>query len=111
MNTHLSDADFIAAMQQGLPSPGEVLELGNADLVGTGTWTGSPPPRESVPDLPVYPKPDDLPERPTHQREPESFAARLERDAKRNALVDVAFCGAFMAVGAAGSLLLQGVVL
>jgi len=60
----VNDADFIAAMQQGLPSPGEVLELGNADLVGTGTWTGSPPPRESVPDLPVYPKPDDLPPTP-----------------------------------------------
>lgn len=41
----MTDADFIAAMQQGippLPKGLEVLELGNADLVGTGTWTGTP---------------------------------------------------------------------
>lgn len=107
----MNDADFIAAMQQGLPPLPqglEVLELGNADLVASSTWTGRTAPSEYAP-LPQYPQSDDLPERPTHQREPESLKARLEREAKRNALGDVAFCAASLLVGAGGALLVGGI--
>ena len=96
----MSDAEFIAAVQQGLPSPGEVLELGNADLVGSGTWTGYDGPKDFAP-TPEYPQPSDNPQ--------VQFGLTLA-EIRRKALGDVAFGAAFMAVGAGASLLLQGVV-
>ena len=106
----MNDADFIAVMQglPPLPKGLAVLELGNADLADSSTWTGRTQPSEYAP-LPGYPHGSDMPARPTHQREPESFEAKLEREARRSALRDVAFCAASLLVGAGGSLLLGGV--
>jgi len=106
----MNDTDFIAAMQQGLPplpTP-DPIQRGN-EGIDPGTWTGRTGPNEYAP-LPQYPQPADLPERPTHQREPEPFEARVDREARRAALSDVAFAGACIGIGALGSLLLQGVV-
>lgn len=96
----MTDAEFIAAMSQGLPSPGEVLELGNADLVGSGTWTGWDGPKEFAP-TPEYPQPAD---------NPQVQIGLTLAEIRKRALGDVAFGAAFMAVGAAASLLLQGVL-
>ncbi|GEM_PF-1081927 len=104
----MNDADFIAAMQQGLPPLPkglEVLELGNADLSASSTWTGRTEPNEAAP-LPQYPQRDDLPETP---EKPLTFAEAMERSARRLALADTAFCALFFLVGAGGALLLGGI--
>jgi len=51
----------------------EVFDLGNADLVGSGTWTGWDAPRDFAP-LPIYPQPSDLPQ-PFIAREPSNGGA------------------------------------
>lgn len=96
----MNDAEFIAAMSQGLPPIGDVIEMGNADLVGSGTWTGWDGPKEFAP-TPEYPQPAD---------NPQVQIGLTLAEIRKKALGDVAFGAAFMAVGAAGSLLLQGVV-
>lgn len=100
----MTDAEFIAAMSQGLPSPGEVLELGNADLVGSGTWTGWDGPADFAP-LPEYPAPSDLPPRPVRD---DTLIEQLRHQAKRAAAVSVAFDVACFLLGACFALVLGG---
>lgn len=97
----MNDADFIAAMQQGLPplpTP-DAIQRGN-EGIDPGTWTGWTGPRDFAP-LPEYPA-------PAHN--PQVQIGLTLAEIRKKALGDVAFGAAFMAVGAAGSLLLQGVV-
>ena len=69
MSAHLSDADFIAAMQQGLPplpAP-DTIQRGN-EGIDPGAWTGWTGPKDFAP-LQIYPQPSDMPQ-PFIVREP-----------------------------------------
>lgn len=97
----MTDAEFITAMQQGLPplpAP-DTIQRGN-EGIDPGTWTGWDGPADFAP-LPEYPQPAD---------NPQVQIGLTLAEIRKKALGDVAFAAAFMAVGAAGSLLLQGVV-
>lgn len=100
----MSDAEFIAAMSQGLPPIGDVIELGNADLVGSGTWTGYDGPADYAP-LPEYPAPSDLPPRPVRD---DTLIEQLRREARRAAAVSVGFDVACFLLGACFALVLGG---
>lgn len=78
----------------------EVIELGNADLIGTGTWTGWDGPSERPPQS--YPAPADLP------------VGMTDGEIRRAAIRDVAaFCGfaaGFFFLGAMGATVIGGVM-
>lgn len=82
----------------------EVIELGNADLMGTGTWTGWDGPRDFAP-LPEYPQADALPPRPSKD---DSLVETLRRQAKRDAAISTAFDAASLALAAGMALALGG---
>lgn len=101
----MSDAEFITAMQQGLPplpAP-DTIQRGN-EGIDPGTWTGWDGPADFAP-LPQYPQPDDLPQRPVRD---DTLIEQLRHQAKRAAAVSVAFDVACFLLGACFALVLGG---
>jgi len=100
----MSDAEFITAMQQGLPplpAP-DTIQRGN-EGIDPGTWTGWTGPKDFAP-LPQYPQPGDLPPTPPPA---ETFEQAIARAARGMVLADLAFNLAFLAVGVLAGLLLS----
>jgi len=101
----MSDAEFITAMQQGLPplpAP-DTIQRGN-EGIDPGTWTGWDGPADFAP-LPEYPQKSQLPPTPPKH---ESFEECMRRTERGILLIDLALYAGFLLLGVLAGTVIGG---